>query len=772
MKNTIIQLNITGIVQGVGFRPFVYNLAVSLGIAGYVTNTSTGVEIVASGDREILTRFKDHLRSSPPAQAKIDTIEETGYTGKGTFHDFSIKQSITEKTKFTRISPDLVVCDDCIREVLDPQNRRYYYPYINCTNCGPRYTIVGDVPYDRPFTTMAGFTMCPACRSEYDNPKDRRFHAQPNACHECGPHLSLLDHRGKIILSPRTGMEYVSFFSKISELIQLDHIIAAKGIGGFHLMCDAENEKAVSELRKRKYREFKPFAVMVKNTEQAKACAFLNDNERIRLLKGDRTILLLEKKEKSPVAPSVAPYTRIIGIMLPYTPFHSLLFRHLDGPLVMTSANISEEPIVHTNNDAIQRLHGIADYYITGNRDILIRCDDSVTRLWRETDYYIRRSRGIVPSPVFLSHTFRQNVLALGASQKNTICLGKENQVILSHHIGDLDDSRTFESFCQAIRHLSHVFDCTPRVIAHDLHPQYLSTRFAFDPPAEFLFIKNLKRTGIQHHHAHIVSCMADNNITGKVIGVALDGTGFGPDNTVWGGEILLADENEYRRLAALQPVPMPGGEAAIKKPWRMALACLYYVYKEDWEIHLPTSWKDLNQDEIRMTIYQIKQGMNAPLTSSCGRLFDSIAALCGLRLTACYEGQPAIELEQQIDTEYTSSYEFDYGSHDDLILISWENVIGHVLRDVKKRKSTGEIAARFHNGLARILSNLCCKAASKTGIKRIVLSGGCFMNMYLLKRLYGHLVSSGLKVYIHSRIPCNDGGISLGQAVIADQLF
>ncbi|MBN2535006.1 MAG: carbamoyltransferase HypF [Spirochaetales bacterium] len=764
-----IQLDITGVVQGVGFRPFIYNLAVSLGIRGYVTNTSTGVRIVASGDRKTLKQFKDHIATCPPARAAIDTIEETHYTGNDTFSSFSIQKSKTEKTKFTRISPDLMVCDDCIREMLDPGNRRYYYPYINCTNCGPRYTITGDVPYDRPFTTMARFTMCPACRAEYNNPGDRRFHAQPNACHDCGPHLSLLDSRGEIILSPGTGEEYVSFFLKIAELIKQGYIIAVKGIGGFHLVCDAENEKVVCLLRKRKYREYKPFAVMVKTIAMAESCAFLHEDEKNRLRKGDRAILLLPGKEKSPIAPSVAPSTHIIGIMLPYTPFHFLLFEHLETPLVMTSANISEEPIVHTNGDALSRLQGIADFYITGNREILIRCDDSVTRIWQGKDYFLRRSRGIVPSPLFLHHTFKQNILALGASQKNTICLGKANQAILSHHIGDLDDERTFESFCQAIRHLSHVFDCKPGVIAHDLHPQYVSTRFALDPPSEFLFIKKIKHTGIQHHHAHIVSCMADNNITGKVIGIALDGTGYGPDNTIWGGEILLADEKEYRRIAALSPVPMPGGEAAIRKPWRMALSCLYHVYGENWESHIPAGWKDLNQDEIRLSLYQIKEGINAPLTSSCGRLFDSIAALCGLRFIACYEGQPAIELEQQIDKEYTSSYEFEINAYDDLFLITFHNVINQVLSDVNRGISTGEIAAQFHNGLINILHNACCIAGNKTGIDRVVLSGGCFMNMYLLEGVYMSLVSSGFKVYIHNRIPCNDGGISLGQAVIAD---
>ena len=544
-------------------------------------------------------------------------------------------------------------------------------------------------------------------------------------------------------------------------------------------MCDACNESAVSLLRKRKYREYKPFALMAKNCRQAELYACINEDEKKRLIKGDRPILLLKKKvlnmklhgkkKTSLIAPSIAPYTQVIGIMLPYTPFHYLLFEHFDGPLVMTSANISDEPIVYSDKDAIERLQSIADFFITGGRDILIRCDDSVTRIRKGTDYFIRRSRGIVPSPVFLSHRFHKNVLALGPFQKNTICLGKQDQAILSHHIGDLDDMRTRDSFSQAIRHLMNIFDCRPELIAHDLHPQYLSTRFAFDPPKEFLFIKKIKKAGVQHHHAHVVSCMADNNISGKVIGITLDGTGLGPDNTIWGGEILLADECSYTRLGYLKPVPMPGSEAAIKKPWRMALSYVYQLYKDTWQSHLPPGWEDIDKQEMLMTVFQIKQGINAPLSSSCGRLFDSIAALSGLRITAHYEGQPAIELEQQIDPSCTSSYHFDYFTDNEPFIISWENVIDQVLKDVKKKKSRAQIAAKFHNGLVIVLVDMCRRLANRTGIRRIVLSGGCFMNMYLVKGLCEGLVSSGFNVYTHHRVPCNDGGISLGQAIIAD---
>ncbi|MBN2442789.1 MAG: carbamoyltransferase HypF [Spirochaetales bacterium] len=780
-----IKLKITGIVQGIGFRPFVYNCALSLGITGYVTNTSKGVVIAASGSPENLRQFKNHITHHPPSHAVIDTITETEYTENEEFESFSILQSRMEEIKFTRISPDLMVCEECLSEVLDPKNRRYYYPYINCTQCGPRYTIIGDVPYDRPFTTMAHFMMCDECQWEYKSITNRRFHAQPNACHICGPHLSLYDNGGTCLSSPRTGDEYSKFFLQVARLLGEGNIVAMKGLGGFHLMCDPENEQAVSLLRRRKYREYKPFAVMTKNILQAQLYGFVNADEEKHLLSGERPIVLLKKKPSSSLAASVAPSTSVVGIMLPYTPVHHLLFEHWEKPLIMTSANISDEPIVYSNDDALSRLNNIADYIITGDRDILIRCDDSVTRVVGEKNYMLRRSRGIVPSPIFLKRAFSQNILALGPFQKNTICLGKADQAILSHHIGDLDDLRTGESFIQAIRHLTHIFDCRPRVIAHDLHPDYLSTKFAFDPPEEFLFFKALKKVGIQHHHAHIVSCMADNNISGKVIGVAMDGTGYGPDNTIWGGEIFLADERDYERVAHLQPVPMPGSEAAIKKPWRMALSCLYHVYGEAWQSnawrrnawrrnawrsHLPREWEEVDEKELRVALYQLKNKINAPLTSSCGRLFDSIAALCGLRTTAFYEGQPAIELEQIIDPETSSAYEFDV-SETHPAVISWDKVITGVLHDVRKHTDKGIIAARFHNGLIDIIHRVCVGMAKQTHCKDVVLSGGCFMNMYLLERLSKALVSSGLSVYIHSRVPCNDGGISLGQAIIADAI-
>jgi hydrogenase maturation protein HypF len=764
-----IKVIIKGIVQGVGFRPFIYNLAQKIGIKGYVQNNPYGVEIVAAGNEEGIDCFIDAIGNNHPPRAIIDSIEISPFTVEKAFSDFTIEKSLLAEKRFARISPDIMVCEDCIRELCDPNNRRYFYPFINCTNCGPRYTITADIPYDRSRTTMAAFPMCTECESEYHEPTNRRFHAQPNACHRCGPHLTLLDNRGNLLSTPSNKTDYMAFFKNVASLLKKDNIIALKGIGGFHFMCDAENERAVSTLRNRKYREDKPFAIMVKDIQQAHTCAVLSQEESERLLGTDRPIVLLRKKPGTGLAASIAPMTGIIGIMLPYTPVHYLLFQYFSHAIVMTSANISDEPIAHTNEDAFQRLRDIADYFIMGNRDILIRCDDSVVRIWQGMEYPLRRSRGIVPSPLYVKGVFMKNVLAVGAEQKNTICLGKENQAILSHHIGDLVEAKTFSSFLQAIGHLSHVFDCRPEAVAYDLHPAYLSTTFLKNPPAGYTFLADLPHIGVQHHHAHIASCMADNNISGKVIGVALDGTGYGPDATVWGGEILIADEKDYERVAFLLPALMPGGEAAIKKPWRMALSYLYTVFGEDCLSHLPLSWEILPEEEVNMALYQIKEGVNSYPTSSCGRLFDGIAALTGLRLQATYEGQPAIELEQQVDASVTSAYPFPIVDDNGFFSLSWKDLIVKVTEDIKNNIPVTTIAARFHNSLADCLCRICTLIAEKTGLSRIVLSGGCFMNMYLLKKSTSALEGVGLDIYTHRRVPCNDGGISLGQAVVAN---
>ncbi|MBN1697847.1 MAG: carbamoyltransferase HypF [Spirochaetales bacterium] len=766
-----VKVLIKGIVQGVGFRPFVFNLAGKMGIGGYIQNNPHGVEIIACGSGDNVDEFIRAIETDRPLQAVIDTIEVSARKNSRHFSGFTIRESRYSQTKFARISPDLTVCEACIRELLDPGNRRYAYPYINCTQCGPRYTITADIPYDRARTTMAPFTMCPECASEYRDPSNRRFHAQPNACHACGPHLALTDNCGHVLLSPSRGKDYEIFFSHLASLLEEGRIIAIKGIGGYHLACDAGNEAAVTELRKRKFRQDKPFAVMVSDLEQTAAYAVLSPEEGMRMSKQDRPILLLERKSGTRLARQIAPASRLIGIMLPYTPIHHLLFRYFSAPLVMTSANISEEPIAHTNEDAFLRLSDIADYFVTGNRDILIRCDDSVIRLWRGNDYPFRRSRGAVPTPLRINGYFNPHVLAVGAEQKNTICFGKENQAIISHHIGDLIETRTYASFLQAIGHLKAMFDCTPGIVAHDLHPSYISTAFVRNPPLEFAYLTGIPRIAVQHHHAHIASCMADNEITGNVIGIALDGTGFGADETIWGGEVLVADEKAYERVASFEAIPLPGGEAAIKRPWRMALSYLYAVFGDECLGHLPSSWKTIPEQEIGIALWQIKEGVNSLPTSSCGRLFDGIAALTGVRLLARYEGQGAVELEQRIGNGDTPAYPFPIVEKNGFFILSWGECITRVAEDIAHKKPVSGIAAAFHNGLVELLYGICTIVSEKTGLRRVALSGGCFMNMYLLQKTLDVLEAGGFRVYNHSRVPCNDGGISLGQAVIANNI-
>ncbi len=745
------EIKITGIVQGIGFRPFIYGLAEAHSIRGWVLNNEKGVFIDAESEDGDLEAFVQNIPKLAPPLARIESfdikyLEPLGYTL------FEIRKSEEAQEKFVLISPDLATCDPCLSELFSPGNFRYRYPFINCTLCGPRFTIIQDIPYDRHKTTMAPFVMCPICKKEYGNPRDRRFHAQPNACPACGPSLRLEDRTGQAV--PGDPIE------KTLELLAGGRIVAIKGLGGFHLSCDAKNQDAVSSLRSRKFREDKPFAVMCRHLEEAKEHCEVSDAEAKLLMSVERPIVLLKKKESSPVADAVAPYQDTLGVMLPYSPLHHLLF---DGPLktlVMTSGNVSDEPIAYDNGEASHRLSRIADYFLFHNREIHMRCDDSVTRVFEGKPYILRRSRGYVPFPIKLSSPLEM-VLACGGELKNTFCLTRGPYAFMSHHIGDLENLETLTSFEEGIEHFKKLFYIEPKAVAYDLHPDYLSTQYA-------LSIPNLPKIGVQHHHAHIVSAMVENGIEGDVIGVALDGTGFGPEGTLWGGEFIRADLRDFDRLAHLKSVPMPGGSMAIKEPWRMAMVYLSEAFGEkanQLRIDLTTRVDLRKWDVLKKAI---EKKINSPLTSSMGRLFDAVSALLSVRDEVHYEGQAAIELEMIADHGIREEYSFIFRKDERPMTIDPIEMIRGIVLDRTEGKSPSKISGKFHRTVARLIIETCEAIRSGEKLNRVVLSGGVFQNILLLSLVTKGLRSSGFHVYTHHLVPANDGGISLGQAVIA----
>jgi len=762
------KIQITGIVQGVGFRPFVYNLANSYKLNGFVLNDSLGVTIVVQGKTEDIHSFKSQLRKKPPPQSKIVSCISKEIESKESFIDFSIRLSPPGGKKSAAISPDLDICPECLKEMFDPVNRRYLYPFINCTNCGPRYTIIQDIPYDRPKTTMHSFKMCESCQSEYNDPANRRFHAQPNACPGCGPHLTLFDSFQNTVQKGRSSSENQCFFERVAELLKSGKIIAVKGIGGFHLTCDATNEKVVSSLRKRKYREDKPFAVMFPDFKSIGKICNVNQSEEDLLESVAHPIVLLKKKTDYNLVNSISPDNHFLGAMLPYAPLHYLIFRFFNKPLVMTSGNISDEPIVYMDEDAIQRLKGIADYFIIHNREIHIRCDDSVYRIWNNKPYPIRRSRGYAPDKIIVDWKFDTHVLACGPEQKNTFALAKDNAVYISHHIGDMENIEVLKSLEEGVAHYKHVFDIEPEIVAYDLHPEYLSTKYAEDYPDINSNDQKIHKIGVQHHHAHAVSCMIENGINQPVLAIILDGTGYGTDGTVWGGELLLAEYDRFERLGHFQTTGLPGGSAAIKNPWQMGVSYLNEAFgNKSVELNIPF-FKEVDPSKLSIILKMLESGLNSPITSSCGRLFDGVAAISGLRPKVNYEGQAAVEFEQCIQDEYEEGYKFPIINEYSKIVLKWDKMIHQLVKDVEKQIPISIISQKFHNGLSDGLMNWASEAQTQTGIKEIVLSGGVFMNYYLLTRLKKALEKKGFIVYTHSVVPCNDGGISLGQAVIA----
>ena len=757
-------LKVKGIVQGVGFRPFVYQLANQYGIKGEVANTSSGVIINIEGTRKNIDPFCIDLAEKSPPLAHITSISVHKKPVKG-FTGFTIAKSKGKALRSALISPDVSVCNDCLRELFDPADRRYQYPFINCTNCGPRYTIIYDIPYDRPKTSMKHFKMCKRCQAEYDDPTNRRFHAQPNACADCGPHVTLYDNTGERVATQ-------NFIKKTAELLKDGYIVAIKGLGGFHLAVNAENHNAVIRLRKRKHREQKPLAIMSYDIEHIGKYAHIEPEEEKLLTSLQRPIVILKKKEPNSLSEEVSPRNMYFGTMLPYTPLHYLLLQNDFIALVMTSGNLSEEPIAIDNEDAFKRLSDIADYFLIHNREIYLRSDDSIVKRTADATRFIRRSRGYIPIPIFLKQKAPQ-ILACGAELKNTVCLTKKNNAFLSQHIGDLENLATYEFFMLTIEHMKRILDIKPEIIAFDLHPDYLSTRYA----KEF---KDIKKVQVQHHHAHIISCMAENRLDGSVIGLSFDGTGYGTDGNIWGGEVLVADAGQFRRAAYLSYVPMPGSAKAIKEPWRMAVSYLYDAFNESfWDLDLPM-FKEIDEKKIKIMVDMISKKINSPYTSSLGRLFDGVAAIIGIRNQVFFEGQAAMELEMLIAPTLSSekdqwragektiaTYDYEWVSKDGYIVLL-EPIIRGVVKDMEKGVHPSEISSKFHMTLICLFSELCEVIRKESGLNRVVLSGGVFQNSILLTGLIRKLEKKSFEVFTHHLVPTNDGGISFGQAMVA----
>ena len=725
-----VRVRVEGTVQGVGFRPYVYRLAGELGLAGHVFNDERGVEMEVEGPPVAVREFLERLPSEAPPLAVVESVADTALEPAGT-EGFEIVASARRGEPLALVSPDVATCDACLAELFDPEDRRYRYPFLNCTDCGPRFTIVRGVPYDRPLTTMAGFEMCAACRAEYDDPLDRRFHAQPNACPDCGPSVS----------PP---------LQEIAAALLAGRVVAVKGLGGYHLACLASSEEASSALRERKHREDKPFALMAPSLESARELVELTSEEEALLLGRERPIVIARRRPGAAVAPSVAPASPDLGVMLPYSPLHHLLLADAGAPLVMTSGNVSDEPIAYDDADAMERLKGIADLFLTHDRPIHIRTDDSVVRSlggMREAPLMMRRSRGHVPASLDLPLD-SPPLLACGAELKSVFCLAKGRRAWPGHHIGDLKNWETLNSFREGIEHFQRLFAVEPEVVAHDLHPEYLSSKYAAER-------EGVRHIAVQHHHAHLAACLAEHGETGPAIGAIYDGSGHGEDGTVWGGELLAGDLRGFERAGHLSPVRLPGGDRAVEEVWRMACAWL-----GPGAPRLP----GVDPERWSQVAALCESGTGSPLTSSMGRLFDAVAALCGLRTEVTYEGQAAVELEA-LATRGGAAGAYDFPDLDGHPLID------AVVQDLNGGVEVETVAARFHAGIAAGTCAAVASVASARGLEAVVLSGGVFQNRLLLTETAALLRDAGLRVLIPERLPPNDGGISYGQAAVAAAL-
>ena len=788
---TRLRLAVRGAVQGVGFRPFVFRLATGLQLAGWVNNSPQGVFIEVEGPRAMLEKFLLRLEVEKPPRSFIQSLEASWLDVAG-YTDFEIRESETGGDKTALVLPDIATCPDCLREILDPANRRYRYPFTNCTNCGPRFSIVELLPYDRANTSMKSFTMCPQCQAEYDDPRDRRFHAQPNACPVCGPRLELWQGR--------TGFQPVSDSNKnrdrrdacptnndallaAAQGICEGKIVAVKGIGGFQLIVDARDEAAVKRLRERKQREEKPFALMFPSLESVKAECEVSPLEERLLRSAECPIVLLRRLStlNSQLSTSIAPGNPHLGAMLPYTPLHHLLLAELGFPVVATSGNLSDEPICTDERDALERLHDVADDFLVHNRPIVRHVDDSIVRIMLDRELVLRRARGYAPLPISLSSqlsTFNsQPVLAVGAHLKNTVALSVGNQVFLSQHIGDLETEQANHAFRRVIADFEKLYEAKPQVIAADLHPDYLSTTYALErrAPARLestalnqaetvLDVPLIVR--VQHHIAHVLSCMAENELSPPALGVSWDGTGYGTDGTIWGGEFFLVTDKTVERAAHLRPFRLPGGERAVKEPRRVALGLLYENFGDSiFERKDLAPVAAFSKTELAASKTMLAKQLNSPVTTSMGRLFDAIASLVNLRQQMRFEGQAAMELEFALDGVNTDEhYNLSPVTGHPSLVLDWSLMIEAILSDVQKGVATGRISAKFHNALAEAV----VAVAERSGERRVVLSGGCFQNRYLTERTVRRLQAEGFQPYWHQRVPPNDGGIALGQIAAA----
>jgi len=762
-----LRVSIRGAVQGVGFRPFVFRLAEELGLTGWVLNSAQGVFLEVEGERPRLETFLLRLEREKPPRSFIQSLEFSFLDPRG-YETFEIRHSEEAGDKTALVLPDIATCPECLREILDPTDRRFRYPFTNCTQCGPRFTILEALPYDRPNTTMKRFEMCRECRQEYQDPRDRRFHAQPNACPRCGPHLELWDEAGRLLET------HYEALGQAAEAIRAGKIVALKGLGGFHLIVDAGNEEAVQRLRQRKHREEKPLAIMAPSKEWVRAHCTVSELEERLLGSPEAPIVLLQRKEPGAAtgpAPSVAPGNPYLGVMLPYTPLHHLLLRELGIPIVATSGNLSDEPICIDESEALQRLRGIADLFLVHDRPIARHVDDSVVRVIMGRELVLRRARGYAPLPISLPAASLAGeeerlslppVLAVGAHLKNTTALTADRHVFLSQHIGDLETPLALAAFKAVMASFQELYEVRPQQVACDMHPEYLSTQYARQ--------QGLPRIPVQHHHAHVVSCMAENELSGPVLGCSWDGTGYGPDGTIWGGEFLWATERSFQRVAHWRPFRLPGGEKAIREPRRAALGVLYEMWGE--AAFESASWPPLqafSERELGVLRTMLARGVNSPVTSSVGRLFDAVSSLLGLRQQVRFEGQAAMELEFALAGEETEeAYPWRFRENPEEpgqpLVVDWEPLVQGLLEETQQGVAVARLSAKFHNTLVESL----VAVARWVGEERVVLTGGCFQNRYLTERAVQRLRAEGFRPYWHQRVPPNDGGIALGQAVAA----
>lgn len=743
---------VKGIVQGVGFRPFIYKNATKNNLKGFVNNTSKGVFVEVEGYEEDITSFIKEIREKPPVLSKITDIkiidkEIEGYT------DFKIIESVEEEEAITLLSPDIATCDDCLADISDVNNRRYRYPFTNCTNCGPRFSITKKVPYDRGNTTMDVFQMCSECREEYNDPLNRRFHAQPNGCSKCGPRVYICNKEGNEIISNDP-------IKDIAKEIKNGKIVAIKGIGGFHLACDAKNKEVINELRKRKKRPRKPLAVMMRDIETVKKYCDVNELEERILLGNKKPILLLDKKRNSLLPKELTNYQNgKLGVMLPYTPVHHILFSEDIDILVMTSANISGEPMVYKNHEAIEKLKGIADFYLMNNRHIYIPIDDSVSRVILGKERVLRNARGYAPKSMEIKDMAYS--IALGANSNNTFAIANNENIFFSNYIGDLANYNTWQHYINSLEHMKGIYKIDPKSYFYDLHPNFYQN--------ELLKEIKTKKIGIQHHHAHIVACMAEHSLEEEVIGIAFDGTGYGIDGKLWGGEFFICDKERFKRLAHLNYVALPGGEGAIREPWKIAISYLYDIFKEDYAAYVP---KHLQEKKHQIITEIIKKDINSPKASSIGRLFDAVAALLGFDAKITFQGEAAIDLENLCCRDDQSFYQYNISLEDGIYIIDCKPLIKSVVIEVIDGIDKELIARRFHNTIIKFTIELCEILRKEYNLSSVVLSGGVFQNEILLINVYKELIKRDFKVYIHEQIPANDEGISIGQMIIGNEIL